>query len=311
MGCDRHPGRAARRDRTGEGQFVDVSMTDGALACLALDAAASSRGRAPRAAASADRPARLLPPVPLPRRLALGRGLEPKFWHAFCASSTATPLEGGFDPPVPRTTCAVEAIGAAQDARRMGRVRRRARRLRRAGPRPRRGARSRSWCASARWSSRSTVPAGDGPGPAGRIPIKLSATPGRRGPAPGPRARRAHHRGPARARVRQRGDPRAVRGRGGGGAAGRGAGVVPGLRFVGAHCGALLRAKRGRLGFARRPGTDTGRAGTGAIAPVALGRERSTFGPIWGFKVERMIPLRGASCPLRRRSPETFAPHGR
>ncbi len=55
------------RERSGEGQFVDCSMFDGALSWLAMVAAdmfAGGRG-APARRAPAGRGAHLLPPVPL------------------------------------------------------------------------------------------------------------------------------------------------------------------------------------------------------------------------------------------------------
>jgi alpha-methylacyl-CoA racemase len=74
------------RQRSGEGQLVDVSMTDGALSWLAMVAAAFLRdGRVPR------RGAEMLNggvACYLPYRCADGwvscGALEPKFWQAFC-----------------------------------------------------------------------------------------------------------------------------------------------------------------------------------------------------------------------------------
>ena len=75
------------RERSGEGQIVDVSMTDGSLV-LARDGrravplrrrgAAARRGPARPAASSATCPTR--PPTAGSRCAAL----EPKFWRAFC-----------------------------------------------------------------------------------------------------------------------------------------------------------------------------------------------------------------------------------
>jgi crotonobetainyl-CoA:carnitine CoA-transferase CaiB-like acyl-CoA transferase len=74
------------RDRSGEGQFVDVSMTDGALSWLAMDAArllaggvSPERGRAPLAGGLiCYRPYRCADGW-----VAFG-ALEPKFWRAWC-----------------------------------------------------------------------------------------------------------------------------------------------------------------------------------------------------------------------------------
>ena len=75
------------RDRSGEGQLVDVSMTDGALSWLAMDAARLlAGGEAPRRGRSelaggllCYRPYRCADGW-----VALG-ALEPKFWRAWCA----------------------------------------------------------------------------------------------------------------------------------------------------------------------------------------------------------------------------------
>ena len=103
------------RERSGEGQLVDVSMSDGALSWLALVAA------------------RHLADGTLPRRgeLELAGGyvcyrpyrcsdgwvtlgaLEPKFWQAFCRGVGREDLvEHGFDEPGSPTHAAVEAIFA-------------------------------------------------------------------------------------------------------------------------------------------------------------------------------------------------------
>jgi alpha-methylacyl-CoA racemase len=105
------------RDRSGEGQLVDVSMTDGTLSWLAMVAA------------------RMLADGAVPRRGALELGgalvcyrpylcadgwitigaLEPKFWSAFCLGVGREDLVAGqFDPPGSETHRAVEAIVAAR-----------------------------------------------------------------------------------------------------------------------------------------------------------------------------------------------------
>ena len=72
--------------RSGEGQFVDVAMVDGALSLLAMPAAALLAGGAPPRRASEVLGGRLL----CYRAYACADGyvsvgaLEPKFWAAFC-----------------------------------------------------------------------------------------------------------------------------------------------------------------------------------------------------------------------------------
>ncbi len=89
------------RDRSGEGQLVDISMTDGALSWLAMDAAAylvggeaRRRGRAPLAGGLlCYRPYRCADGW-----VALG-ALEPKFWAAWCAGVGREDLaERQFEP---------------------------------------------------------------------------------------------------------------------------------------------------------------------------------------------------------------------
>ena len=103
------------RERSGEGQLVDVSMSDGALSWLAMVAA------------------RYLADGYVPRRgeLELAGGyvcyrpyrcsdgwvtlgaLEPKFWQAFCRGvGREDLLEHGFDPPGSPAHVAVEAVFA-------------------------------------------------------------------------------------------------------------------------------------------------------------------------------------------------------
>src|SRR4029450_2738898 len=81
------------RERSGEGQLVDVSMADGALSWLAMGAAGGARG-APEALASGRAPRR--GGLPLAGSLLCYRpyacadghvtlgALEPKFWQAWC-----------------------------------------------------------------------------------------------------------------------------------------------------------------------------------------------------------------------------------
>ena len=105
------------RDRTGEGQLVDVSMFDGALSWLAMVAA--------RVFAAGERPRRgheqlggsLL--CYRPYRCADGwvtlGALEPKFWRAWCAGVGREDLvERQFEPPGSAAHAEVEAIFAGR-----------------------------------------------------------------------------------------------------------------------------------------------------------------------------------------------------
>jgi len=107
------------RDRSGEGQLVDVSMADGALSWLAMVAAehmarpgsdAPRRGRLPLAGS-------LLCYRPYPcadGHVTLG-ALEPKFWQAWCRGVGREDLvERQFDPPGSPAHAEVEAIFAAR-----------------------------------------------------------------------------------------------------------------------------------------------------------------------------------------------------
>jgi crotonobetainyl-CoA:carnitine CoA-transferase CaiB-like acyl-CoA transferase len=90
------------RDRTGEGQVVDVSMTDGALSWLAMVAArhladGSALGRGDLELGGALVCYR--PYACADGWVAVG-ALEPKFWHAFCRGIGREDLvEAQFDPP--------------------------------------------------------------------------------------------------------------------------------------------------------------------------------------------------------------------
>jgi crotonobetainyl-CoA:carnitine CoA-transferase CaiB-like acyl-CoA transferase len=105
------------RDRSGEGQFVDCSMFDGALSWLAMVAAetfaaghAPGRGQVQLAGAlTCYRPYRCADGY-----VALG-ALEPKFWAAFCRGVGREDLiSGAFDPPGSDTHRAVEKIFASR-----------------------------------------------------------------------------------------------------------------------------------------------------------------------------------------------------
>jgi crotonobetainyl-CoA:carnitine CoA-transferase CaiB-like acyl-CoA transferase len=105
------------RDRSGEGQLVDVSMADGALAWLAMVAArALASGETPRRG-SLELGGGIL--CYRPYRCADGwvalGALEPKFWAAFCAGAGREDLlEHQFDPPGSPAHAEVEAVFAAR-----------------------------------------------------------------------------------------------------------------------------------------------------------------------------------------------------
>jgi alpha-methylacyl-CoA racemase len=105
------------RDRSGEGQLVDVSMADGALSWLAMEAA--------RVLAGATRPARGRAELAggllcyRPYRCADGwvtlGALEPKFWQAWCEGVGRDDLAARqFEPVGSDTHREVEAVFAAR-----------------------------------------------------------------------------------------------------------------------------------------------------------------------------------------------------
>jgi alpha-methylacyl-CoA racemase len=105
------------RDRSGEGQLVDISMTDGTLSWLVMVAARHlAEGVVPRrgglelgGALACYRPYRCADGW-----ITIG-ALEPKFWAAFCRGVGREDLVGGqFDPPGSETHRAVEAVVAAR-----------------------------------------------------------------------------------------------------------------------------------------------------------------------------------------------------
>jgi crotonobetainyl-CoA:carnitine CoA-transferase CaiB-like acyl-CoA transferase len=105
------------RDRSGEGQLVDISMTDGTLSWLAMVAARFlAEGVVPHrgglelgGALACYRPYRCADGW-----ITIG-ALEPKFWAAFCHGVGREDLVGGqFDPPGSDTHRAVEAVVAAR-----------------------------------------------------------------------------------------------------------------------------------------------------------------------------------------------------
>jgi crotonobetainyl-CoA:carnitine CoA-transferase CaiB-like acyl-CoA transferase len=117
-------------ERTGEGQFVDVSMTDGALSWAAMDAAAALRGQPQRRGETLLTGAHLCyrPYACADGYITIG-ALEPKFWRAFCEGVGREDLvPHQFDPPgsdahreveaiaLSRTRKEWEAFGAQRDA---------------------------------------------------------------------------------------------------------------------------------------------------------------------------------------------------
>ena len=103
------------RERSGEGQLVDVSMTDGALSWLAMDAARHLAGGAPPRRGRVELAGGLL--CYRPYRCADGwvafGALEPKFWRAWCEGVGRPELaERQFDAVGSDTHRAVEAIFA-------------------------------------------------------------------------------------------------------------------------------------------------------------------------------------------------------
>jgi alpha-methylacyl-CoA racemase len=103
------------RERSGEGQLVDVSMTDGALSWLAMDAARHLAGGAAPRRGRAELAGGLI--CYRPYRCADGwvafGALEPKFWRAWCEGVGRPELaERQFDAVGSETHGAVEAIFA-------------------------------------------------------------------------------------------------------------------------------------------------------------------------------------------------------
>jgi crotonobetainyl-CoA:carnitine CoA-transferase CaiB-like acyl-CoA transferase len=118
------------RDRSGEGQFVDVSMADGALSWLAMVAARALAEHTPARRGGLELAGGLL--CYRPYRCADGwvaiGALEPKFWQAWCRGVGREDLiEHQFDPPgspahkevegvfAGRTRAEWEAFGAEHD----------------------------------------------------------------------------------------------------------------------------------------------------------------------------------------------------
>ena len=105
------------RDRTGEGQFVDASMADGALSWLAMVAARYfAEGRAPRRG-ELELAGSLVCYRPYHCSdgwVTLG-ALEPKFWQAFCRGVGREDLiERQFEKPGSEAHAEVEAVFASR-----------------------------------------------------------------------------------------------------------------------------------------------------------------------------------------------------
>jgi len=104
------------RDRSGEGQLVDVSMTDGALSWMTMNAARAFAGDVPHRG-DLELAGRIIcyrPYAAADGWVSLG-ALEPKFWQAWCRGVGREDLiEHQFDPPGSPAHAEVEAIFAAR-----------------------------------------------------------------------------------------------------------------------------------------------------------------------------------------------------
>jgi crotonobetainyl-CoA:carnitine CoA-transferase CaiB-like acyl-CoA transferase len=101
------------RDRSGEGQFVDISMADGALSWLAMVAAKYFADKVPPQRGELELAGSLVCYRPYPCAdgyVTLG-ALEPKFWQAWCRGVGREDLiEKQFSPPGTDTHAEVERI---------------------------------------------------------------------------------------------------------------------------------------------------------------------------------------------------------
>ena len=99
-------------ERTGEGQSVDVSMTDGALSWTVMESAAALQGEKPRRGHTLLTGNHLcyLPYACADGWITIG-ALEPKFWQAFCRGVEREDLiPHQFDPPGSGAHAQVEEI---------------------------------------------------------------------------------------------------------------------------------------------------------------------------------------------------------
>ncbi len=105
------------RDRSGEGQLVDVSMTDGALSWMAMTAARVFAGEEPPRRGQLELGGGILcyrPYAAADGWVTIG-ALEPKFWQAWCRGVGREDLIAHqFDPPASDAHRAVEAIFAGR-----------------------------------------------------------------------------------------------------------------------------------------------------------------------------------------------------
>ena len=101
------------RERSGEGQLVDVSMTDGALAWLAMVAGRYLQGGEPPRRGGLELAGSIVcyrPYACSDGHVTLG-ALEPKFWRAFCAGVGREDLiERQFEPPGSEAHAEVERL---------------------------------------------------------------------------------------------------------------------------------------------------------------------------------------------------------
>ena len=103
-------------ERTGEGQSVDVSMTDGVLSWTVMESAAALQGQKPRRGRTLLTGAHLCyrPYACKDGWITLG-ALEPKFWGAFCSGVGREDLiPRQFDPPGSDAHAEVEAIALSR-----------------------------------------------------------------------------------------------------------------------------------------------------------------------------------------------------
>ena len=211
------------RDRSGEGQLVDISMTDGALSWLAMDAArvlAGGDAAGPRPSRARRRVA-LLPAVPVRRRLGRARCARAEVLaRVVRAESVARTSSSASSSRSARTYTATSR--PCSPAARAPSGRRSTTSTTAAWSRCSRSTRrsSPSSCGRAAWSSRSSSPAR---GRCGCSARRSSSRARPRDPDASrrPAARRRHRRGPGRGRLH---------GRAGHGAEGVGRGRGPGGR---------------------------------------------------------------------------------